>query len=83
MSDCSSQSVSCSIISMKFGDDVMAFGVYNFVQSLSACIGMVLSIVFKNVNLAYYLALVCGLQVCIAASLLWISTDKVKELKVK
>lgn len=57
MSDCTSQSINCSIISTMFGDNVKAFGIYNFFQSFSACIGMIMSIIFKEIDLTIYLSI--------------------------
>jgi len=61
MTDCTTQSMNCNLLSTKYGDDVRPFAIWNLVQCIGAFIGMVFSIVFKQVNIIYYLLVVAGI----------------------
>ncbi|KAL4483900.1 hypothetical protein ABPG72_013906 [Tetrahymena utriculariae] len=62
MTDCTTQSMNCNLISTKFGNDVRIFGIWNLVQCVGAFIGMIFSIIFKQLNIIYYLLVVAAIQ---------------------
>lgn len=63
ITDCTTQSMNCTLISAKFGDDVKIFGIWNLVQNGGAFIGMILSIIFKELNIIYFLLILALVQI--------------------